>query len=325
MSRKSIVWWAVAAILLVLAIAIPVNAADILGKDCAEAYLFEPGSQVKCEKETEFNMWSQLLIDSNQNVMDGVKKSTVGYKTINTDPGTNQVTHTGVVDLKNKILLVAELLGVLAITYSGYVWIVSPSNPKARAKAKRQLTNAIYMLIFLNAGFFIANLGYDLGIKTASYLEADTQEFFTKTPWEELKNENTGNDLEGTYAKFSSLAASSPLLILSGWAYITLMFLRNILVVLLLVLAPLLVVLFFFEQTKPFGSMLALIFVVELFLPVLFFPLFKVSTFLFTGDANINIMIMASTLVVAFLLHIAVIGLIVVKSAGSLRPQEDDD
>lgn len=319
MKSRSWIWWAVLAALVVLAFAIPVRGDDILGQDCEEAYLFEPGSEVKCQKETEFNMWTNLFVDANEFIMEGVKDSTTGYRDVQTSDAEVQ-------DIKNSILAIANALAVLVLVYGGYLWIISATDPKIRNKARRQIVAAMYMLIFLNAGFFIANLGYELGTKTASYLEVNTEEFFEKTPWEQLKEEYGGNDIEDTYNKFSSLAVASPILLISGWCYTSLMYLRNMVIILLVALAPLIVVLFFFEPTKPYGKLLALLFGVELFLPVLFFPLFKISTLMFkSGEHKINILIMAATLMIAVLLHIVVVGVAMVKSAGSFWVKEEED
>ncbi|MBN2111665.1 hypothetical protein JW707_01060 [Candidatus Woesearchaeota archaeon] len=293
------------------------RAEDILGQDCEEAYLFEPGSEMKCEVETKFNIWTNFFVDSNDFIMEGVKESTKGYRDISVD-------NPKVKEIKNDMLLIANALAVLVITYAGYVYIVSATDPKKRDTARRQLTAGIYMLIFLNAGFFIANLGYDLGTDVASYLESDTEDFFEETPWVSLKNENPGNDVEATYEKFSSLAVVSPILMISGWGYTSLMYLRNMVILLLLALAPLIVVLFFFEPTKPYGLILALIYGIELFLPVIFFPLFKVAGLMFSSNNRINILIMSAALMVGVLLHLIIVGVAMIKAAGTLWVKEED-
>lgn len=294
-----------------------VKAEDILGQDCEEAYLFEPGSEMKCEVETKFNLWTNLFVDGNDFIMEGVKESTKGYRDVSVD-------NPEIKEIKNDMLLIANALAVLVITYAGYIYIISATDPKKRDQARRQLTGGIYMLIFLNAGFFIANLGYDLGTDIASYLESDTEEFFSETPWIDLKNEHPGNDVEATYDKFSSLAVVSPVLMISGWGYTSLMYLRNMIILLLLALAPLIVVLFFFEPTKPYGVILALLYGIELFLPVIFFPMFKVAGLMFSGNHRLDILIMSSALIVGILLHLLIVGVAMIKAAGTLWVKEED-
>ena len=315
--RKNIALGILIALALVLLVPI-VRADDILGQDCEEAYLFEPGSEMKCELETKFNLWTNLFVDSNNFIMDGVKASTTGYKDIST-------TNPKINEIKNDMLLIANALAVLVITYAGYVYIISATDPKKRDKARRQLTNGVYMLIFLNAGFFIANLGYELGTDMASYLETDTEEFFGNEPWINLKNEHSGNDVEATYQKFSSLAVVSPVLMISGWGYTSLMYLRNMVILLLLALAPLIVVLFFFEPTKPYGVILALLYGIELFLPVIFFPMFKVAGLMITSsDHKINILVMSAALMIGILLHLLIVLVAMIKAAGTLWVKEED-
>jgi hypothetical protein len=307
------------AIMILIALAvIPFAAADdIMGQDCEEAYLFEPGSEIRCEVETKFNIWTLIFVDANEFIMEGVKESTTGYRDVAVD-------HPEIRDIKQNILLIANALAVLVLTYAGYVYVISATDPRKREQARRQLTSGIYMLIFLNAGFFIANLGYELGTEVASYLESDTEEFFEETPWVELKNEHPGNDVEATYNKFSSLAVVSPVLLVSGWAYTSLMYLRNMVILLLLAIAPLLVVLFFFEPTKPYGVILALLYGIELFLPVLFFPMFKISTLMFSSNQKLNILIMSSVFVIGVLLHLLIVGVAMIKAAGSLWIKEEE-
>ena len=321
MDKKNICLWIIFLVLIVLAAAIPVNAGDLMGQHCADAYLFEPGSEIRCETETQYIMWADLFSDSNEFIMEGVKDSTTGYANIDAKNSPE------IKNINNNILLIANALAVLILTYAGYLWIISSTDPKGRNKAKRQLINAIYMLIFINAGYFIASLGYDLGTETASYLEVNTEEFFVETPWTELNNANaTSLDVEGTYNRFSSLAVASPVLLISGWAYTSLMYLRNMTILLLFALSPLIVVLFFFDPTKPYGSILAILFGIELFLPVLFFPLFKISTLMFSqDDPRINILVMAAALMIAVLLHLTIVAVAIIKSAGSFRNKEDFD
>ena len=54
-------------------------AADIMGTHCDSAHIIKPESQIKCELETKYNGWSEILISSNEFVMEGVEKSTRGY------------------------------------------------------------------------------------------------------------------------------------------------------------------------------------------------------------------------------------------------------
>ncbi len=311
--------WILAFIFIAIAIAPFASADNMMGEHCEEAFLFEPGSQVMCEQETKFNTWTNLFIDGNEFIMDGVKDSTTGYRDVS-------IENPELRDIKQGILVIANALTILVMTYAGYMWIASSTNPKKRTKAKAQLVNAIYMLIFLNAGFFIANLGHELGTNMASYLETNTEEFFEETPWLDIKNANPGNDVEATYSRFSSLAVASPVLMLSGWLYTTFMYLRNIVVLLIVALAPLVVVLFFFEPTKPYGAILAVLYGIELFLPVLLFPLFKISTLLFSGsEPKLNILIMASTLLIAVALHLIVVGVAMIKSSGSIWISGEED
>lgn len=317
MDKKSI-YKNIAIIILIALAVVPLAAAeDIMGQDCEEAYLFEPGSQIRCEVETKFNIWTELFVEANEFIMEGVKESTTGYRDVSVD-------HPEIKEIKANILLIANALAVLVLTYAGYIWIVSATDPKKRDQARRQLTSGIYMLIFLNAGFFIANLGYELGTNVASYLESDTEEFFEETPWIKLKNEYPGNDVEATYSKFSSLAVVSPVLLISGWAYTSLMYLRNMVILLLLAIAPLIVVLLFFEPTKPYGVILALLYGIELFLPVLFFPMFKISTLMFsTTNQKLNILIMSSVFIIGVLLHVLIVGVAMIKAAGSIWINEE--
>ena len=46
--------------LLFTPIALAITEGDIMGSSCEDAYIFEPGDYTKCQKETEFNSWSEL-------------------------------------------------------------------------------------------------------------------------------------------------------------------------------------------------------------------------------------------------------------------------
>lgn len=305
--------WTLAVMLILLAPA--VLAQDIMGADCSNAYIFEPGAQVKCEVETKYIAWSEILIGSNDFVMEGVKKSTEGYREVTKE-------NSELVAIKNSMLVIAVALAALVLTYGGYLWIISATDAKVRHAAKRQLMGALYMLIFVNAAFFLGGVVFDLSVEVASYLESNTQDFFNQEPWMDIKNANRGTDVEGSFNRFKELVIVSPMLIFSGWLYMATMYLRNIVVLLLLALAPIVVVLFFFRPSRPWGTLLIILFGVELFMPVLFFPMFKIASIMFSSNSKLNIIIISASLLIAVFLHLAVVGVAIFKSAGLFHPED---
>ncbi len=300
-------------LLLIALLIVPLAQASVIGKSCSGGKTFDIESQEQCHQETNFNIWAHTLADSSKFLMESVKASTTGYKDITED--TNAFN-----DIKSSVKNIASLIILLAITYAGTLYIVSGTDPKKRFGAKKQLIAFVYMIIFANIAFYLAGMVYDVSVGATWVVESDnTQDFMNADPWQDLiDSEESGDDadyVQSAYNKFSSLAVATPILLISGWAYVLLMYLRNMLVILLTVFAPLIVVLFFFQPTKAFGKVLAILYVVELFLPVLFFPVFAVADKILGGDYIMDIGIMASALAVAVVLHLVLVGVAIMRSS----------
>ena len=207
------------------------------------------------------------------------------------------------------------------------MYIASSSDPRKRNKAKTMLMSSMYMIIFVGAAHYISTLTFDAGFEAASMVDTNIQGFLTQDPWKELISaeppesdigEGDNEDVARAYARFSSIVSVAPLFILSGWAYILVMYLRNMIVALLTVVAPIIVVLFFFHPTRAFGITLFSLYGVELFIPVFLFPIFKIADVLMSVSdttASVKIVIMASALGAAVVLHILLAGVAVVKAS----------
>lgn len=287
-----------------------VSAAEVIGSECSSGLILDTKVHEACHQQTNFNVWAQTLADSSDFLMKNAKDSTAGYKDVGGEASKFENTKSGV----NKV---ANALIILAITYAGTIYVVSGTDPKKRFEAKRQLIAFVYMIIFANAAFYLAGLAYDLSQGSATMIESNTDEFMEADPWNDIVNDDAGGEdaLQASYNKFSSVAVVTPIMLVTGWSYVLLMYLRNMVVILLTVLAPMVVVLFFFEPTKSFGKVLAILYAVELFLPALFFPVFEVAGNLLGSDPQINIGIIASALAVAVMLHLVLVGVTIIKSA----------
>ncbi len=294
------------------------GAVEVIGKSCSGGIILDTKVHEECHQETTMNTWAHTLAKSSDFVMKNAKESTAGYKDIEEESSEFN-------DTKSNVRNIANALILLALMYAGLTFVISGTDPKKRFDAKRQMIAFIYMIIFANAAFYLAGLAYDLSTKSAGMIESDTDDFMTKDPWNDLINQNEGGNqtMQASFNKFSSLAISTPILLLSGWSYVLLMYMRNMVVVLLTVLAPIVVVLFFFQPTKAFGKVLAILYAVELFLPALFFPIFAIAEKILGSDASLNIGIMASALAVAVLLHIVLVGVTIMK-ASSIGAKEED-
>jgi hypothetical protein len=256
------------------------------------------------------NVWAQVLAESSGFLMENVKESTAGYRDVDDESDDFG-------DTKSDVKNIANALILLALTYAGLMYVVSAADPKKRFSAKKQMIAFVYMIIFANAGYYLADMAYGLSISSAVMIESNTDGFMNADPWDDLIGTNTGGGdyVQSSYNKFSSLAVVTPILLVCGWAYVMLMYLRNMLVILLTVLAPLLVVLLFFQPTKAFGKVLTILYGVELFLPALFFPVFSIAEKLIGDDPQIDIGIIAAALGVAVMLHLVLVGVTIMKSS----------
>ncbi len=292
---------------------IVVSAEDILGSKCSGS-IMDIDKHESCRQQTNFIIWSNTLSDSCDFVMKSVGISSRGYLDIDDAddlPGELK-------SLKNQVGVIAGSLIVFALTYSGLMYIISPTDPKRRNAAKGYMISCIYMLVFVVAISYVSWLAYDLSFKSASMVDSNIDSFLTKSPWTKYAASGgpQGTDsLDSAYSKFNSIVQVAPVFLIVGWVYIILMYLRNMIIMLLTVLASLLVFLFFFKPTRAFGTILLALYGVELFVPVLFFPVFKVAGTMFTGDAKIDIGIMASALGAAIILHIVLVAVAIVKSS----------
>ncbi len=290
------------------------SASENLGSSCGMAHPSEPAKVLECEKQTEFILWSRILSKSSDFVMKGVEDSTLAYDWFEID--SDGFKSNGLDRMMKFMLILGNSLVLLVLVLSGYMWITSSADPKKRDKAKSYLTNAIYMIIFINFGFLIANIALDVSTETSYFLQDEIgDDFFNTQPWNNITNKVDEKDLEGNYNVFSSIVTTAPVLFISGGLYISSMYFRNIIIVLLMILSPIIILLFFFEPTKSFGKILAILYGIELFLPLMFFPLFRICNLMISGkDNEISIMIIAATLMVAVAIHVIVVSVAILKS-----------
>ncbi len=272
---------------------------DVLGVDCEGAFSLDPQAQAKCELETRYIYEAQVLIDQNDLIMEQTQVVTSEYGQ----------TFPDVEEIRLAVLYVAESLLLLVLLYGGYLWIISAADPEQRHYAKKILINLFYMIVFVNAAFFLFDIALDFSNSVVAYIADDAPEFFDAKPWEELTSTYTGDlNLDDAFERYNIIQSPSRVLYFTGWSYVLLMQLRNILILALYIIAPLVLVLLLFVPTREYGKLLLILFLVEVFLPVIFFIIFKGASLLFSGTSiEYNFILICSALFCAALLHVLLV------------------
>lgn len=290
-------------ILLALILMPSVLGTAILGEDCESAYALDPQAQAKCELETQYLHQAELFIEQNNMLMSEVYNATQQYSGGGGVEGDLFLQAEEI--SRNYILVIANLLLILVLMYGGYLWIISAADPEKRHYAKKILINFFYMVIFVNSAFFLFELAFDFSNSAVGYIAVNTNNtFFEAEPWQELADLYTDKDIEGSFNRYKSIQAQSRVLFPIGWTYLLLMHLRNIIVFTLFIVSPIILMLLLFVPTRPYGKLFLILFLVEIFVPVLFFIIFKVASMIFTSAPSYDFIIICSALAGATLLHL---------------------
>ena len=272
--------------------------ADVLGVDCQGAFSLDPQAQAKCELETRYIYEAQIFIDQNDLIMNQTQIVTERY---------NQGLPAAIQHLGDIVLVVANFLLVLVLVYGGYIWIISAADPEQRHYAKKILTNFFFMIIFVNAAFFFFAIALDVSSSSIQLIKADTDTFFEAQPWENLTNSYAGQlNLTQSFERYNTIQSPSKVLFATGWSYVLLMHLRNIIILTVYVISPLVLVLLLFVPTRDYGKFLLVLFLVEVFVPILFFIIFRVAALLLEGsvDHHYNFILICSALFSSAVLHL---------------------
>lgn len=282
---------------------------EALGPSCDNNENYGVKEQVLCGQETELLSKISVYSQNSQDVLDSVKESTQTY-----DVKSNNTLS----DIQNNVLFIASGLILFVFTYSGLMWIVSSTSPKQREKAKKYLTASFYMILFVVAASYLTDLAHDLSNGSVVALSSSSDTFFDASPWYDIANKDYGGSdhISNFQVRYNKLESISPVFIFIGWIYLILMYLRNMLIVLFTVLAPLIIIMFFYPPTRSYGKFILALYLIELLIPIVFYPVFAIAAGMFSGvSETTQITIMAAALAVASILHVLLLVVGVMKAS----------
>ncbi len=312
-------------ILTLLLILIPITYADetYLGMHCSDAPIGSIINEEKCRVETEYILKTEILKQQNSIIMNTSRSLTENFQVddIYFDKAKNKA--------QTYVLIIANLFLVLILTYIGYLWMISGSTPSKKNYAKSLLKNFFIMLIFLNVAPFLFSTIFDISNQVTSYIQVSTNEtnnFFEMEPWMDITDQYAGSlNVTNTFLKYNSIQSQSNILYPSGWAYIGSMHAKNIIILTLMILSPFIIMLLLFNPTRSYGKLFLIIFVVEIFMPLIMVLVFNISGWLFVTDAHeLNFAIIIAAFATNTFLHLLILMGAIIKSGISIISGDDD-
>jgi hypothetical protein len=284
-------------IVLFLGLFIPsVSAETIVSDLCNDVDPFDYTKLMECQIDSYLSTSNRVLSDQVDQISDEIISSTTGEIL--------DVSESAKYFALFSYVFVGLLVLITALT--GYSYIMNSDNPTKRNEAKRTFTFIIIsgvIVILLPIAIvetYNASTALNLAVKSQSRLSGG-DDIFNMPSFVD----SDGDGIEQSADRFSKLYSNAPLFVKAGRAYTISMNARHLLVLLLISLAPMILLGFIYSPTKEYGKLLAYLFVLELFYPVVSIIVLHFSLVM-SGD-EVNMVIVSSALILAVVFHIILI------------------